>query len=144
VTTNVALSAYQKSQVETSTPHKLVAMLYEGAISRCHEAEQACARGDRPATHAALLKAQDMVAELMASLDMNAGGEVARLLFAQYEYIHTRLIEANIRQEALAVKEAAQLLRELADTWQQIGPRASASDQQEQALRANASLNLRS
>lgn len=67
-----------------------------------------------------LLKAQDIVAELLACLDVEKGGELAKALGRLYAYIHGRLVESNLRQDAEAAREAERLLSGLRDAWAQV------------------------
>lgn len=115
-----AFAVYQRAQVETSSPHKLVAMLYDGAIRRCLEAEQAMSTGQKQSVHTALVKAQDILTELVATLNSEAGGEIAEMLLAQYEFMYRELVRANTRNDVQAVQRVRELLQQLADTWRQI------------------------
>ncbi len=127
MTTNDFLQTYQRAGVETATPHRLVAMLYEGAIRRCGEGAAALDEKAWEAASTALLKAQAIIVELLTSLNREAGGEVAQQLAAQYDYMHRRLIEANIRRDAGAAREVAGLLGELNDAWLRIGAQSTAA-----------------
>ncbi|MEW6047222.1 MAG: flagellar export chaperone FliS, partial [Bacillota bacterium] len=110
-------SSYRKVQIETAPPHRLVAMLLHGAVTRCEQAQEALEKGLHEEARPILLKGQDIVAELMASLDFEQGGEIAQRLLLLYDFAHRRLVEANVRQDARAVGEALQVLRGLADAW---------------------------
>src|SRR2546423_7811272 len=68
---------YQRAQVETASPVRLIILLYDGAIRFCMTGLDAMRRGDLESQHTHLLKAQRILAELMGSLDREAGGEVA-------------------------------------------------------------------
>ena len=115
-----ALSTYRRQQIETASPGQLIVMLYDGAIRHCQSAQSAIASGDKAAAHRHLLKAQDIVAELMASLDMEAGGELATRLLQLYDFIHRRLVEANVRKDTEAIQDAVQLLSGLREAWAQV------------------------
>jgi len=72
------------------------------------------------------------VSELQSSLDMNAGGEIARSLDALYRYLISRMIDANTKKDSTALDEVHRLLTTLREGWQQIassppgaGPRIS-------------------
>jgi flagellar protein FliS len=121
MTANDIRHLYQRTGVETATPHRLVAMLYEGGIRRCHEGAAAITAANLEEASTALLKAQAIVAELMAGLDVEAGGEIAQQLFEHYSYMHRRLVHANIKRDADAASEVANLLGQLNEVWQQIG-----------------------
>lgn len=112
-----AVSAYRKHQVETASPGQLVVMLYDAAIRNCQAAQAAIAQQDRDKAARHLLKAQDIVSELMSSLNVEAGGELAVRLLRLYEYMYRRLVFANVRKDAAAAKEVEGLLASLRDAW---------------------------
>lgn len=114
------LDAYRRQQVETASPLQLIVMLYDGAIRHCRGAELAIEQQDRQRAREHLLKAQDIVAELLASLDMEKGGELAASLAQLYGYIHARLVAANVQQDAAAAREARRLLSGLREAWAQL------------------------
>lgn len=111
-----AHNRYMEVQVQTAPPENLVLMLYDGAIRFATQAKADFAAGNREAAHNNLTRAQDIVGELMGSLNMEMG-EIAANLFSLYEYMQYRLIEANIKQSIENIDEALQMLRELRQTW---------------------------
>ena len=109
---------YQRTQAETASPAELIVMMYNGAIRFLTVARQRLDAQDTPAAHANLLRAQDVVAELMISVDVSVG-QIGRNLYDLYEFMHRRLIEANVKKDAAAVDEVIGLLRELLAAWEQ-------------------------
>jgi len=114
--------AYRRTQIETASKEQLLIMLYDGAIHYLKRAKVRMA--EEPATEESLtektnliLKAQDIILELMAALDMDNGGEIAKSLFGLYEYMNWRLNQANIRREVAALNEVVTLLSDLRQTW---------------------------
>ena len=121
-------SSYRQLDVETSgdaaTPHKLIAMLYDGAIAAMQRARAAIGQGDVAGKCEAVTRAIRIVDEgLKASLD-ERGGEIAANLRGLYDYIGHRLLQASARNDTEALDEAAQLLAELQSAWQAIAPPA--------------------
>ena len=119
-------SSYRQLDVETSvdsaSPHKLIAMLYEGAIAEIRRAQAAMLRRDFATKGESLTRAIRIVEEgLKASLD-ERGGEIATNLRGLYDYIGHRLLLASARNDAEALDEAVRLLAELQTAWQQISP----------------------
>lgn len=108
---------YKKTSLETSSPGRLLLMLCEGLVSNLEKARQDVEEGKMEACHQNLVKAQSIIVELMATLNMEY--EISRYLFSLYEYLHNRLIEANLHKEAAIIDEALDFSRELRDTWQQ-------------------------
>jgi flagellar protein FliS len=67
--------------------------------------------------------AQDIIAELMASLDFERGGEIARGLFSIYSYVNRRLLDGNLSKDPAPLEEVKRLLSELRDAWDGISAR---------------------
>ena len=68
----------------------------------------------------ALIKAQELITELMASLDFERGGEIAQSLFSLYMFFNQQLIDANIKKDVKPLKEVKSMLLELRTAWAQI------------------------
>lgn len=121
-----AQQAYKRTQVQAASPEQLVLMLYDAARTRVNHARIALASGDRELSRSNILKAQAIVGELTASLDMSAG-DIARNLYRLYEYITYLLIEANLRHRPEALDPVHRMLTELREAWAAIPPKASRS-----------------
>ena len=122
---NSAISAYQRvsveSGVESATPHKLILMLFEGAHEALAKAKMHLQQGEIAAKGQMLSKAIMIIDHgLKASLDMNAGGDLAIKLQSLYDYISHRLFLANIQNNAEIIDEVHKLLSELYDAWKSI------------------------
>lgn len=120
-----ATNAYAKvgteSGVLSADPHKLIAMLYQGALLAIANAKNGMLRKDIPAKGAAISKAMLIIDEgLQASLDKNVGGELAHSLDSLYNYMRTRLVFANVNNNVEALDEVARLLNELKGAWDSI------------------------
>ena len=114
--------AYQSQSVLTASPGHLVLMLYDGALKfmgLAHEAlewpEETPRRIEIINTN--LIKAQNIIAELQASLNHDVGGEHAANLDRLYDYYTRRLLEANVKKSVAPVIEVEGLLRQLRDGW---------------------------
>lgn len=127
-----ALNAYAKVGVETgveaATPHKLISMLYEGAIISVVSAMTHMQRKDIAAKGAAISKAIAIIDEgLKISLDVKAGGELAQNLKALYEYMSYRLLVANLKNEIEPLDEVKLLLGDLKGAWDAIDKQPAAA-----------------
>lgn len=121
-----ALAAYAEVGVETGVaaadPHRLILMLFEGALVAIANARLAIERGEVAAKGAAITKAIAIVdGGLKASLDVKAGGQLGERLEGLYDYICRRLLLANLKSDLQVLEEVARLLGELRDAWAQIG-----------------------
>jgi len=120
-----AINAYTNVGVETGVEaadaHKLVLMLYEGALLALVEAKRHMAQGEIAAKGQALSKAIMIIdSGLKASLDVNAGGELGERLAALYDYMGERLLQANLHNRPELIDEVSRLLSELRGAWEQI------------------------
>lgn len=110
---------YKKNQIETATPEEILIMLYEGAIRFLMLAKKAHTTNDIEKYNKCLLKSQAIIREFMDSLDMEVGGEMAINLYRLYEYLHYRLVQANIKKDIAMIDEVLDHLRSLKSTWEE-------------------------
>lgn len=113
-----AYATYRLNQVQTQPQEKLVLMLYEGAIRFIRQAQEALAAGRYDRTSDYLCRAQDILSELMATLNLEAG-EIAHNLAALYAFMHDYLVRANIKKDLKMMQEVERLLGELRDAWEE-------------------------
>jgi flagellar protein FliS len=113
----------RESDVRSADPHRLIILLFEGAESAisvaCLHAEQ----GNTAERGSHLSKAIDIINNgLKASLDLEHGGELAQRLVALYDYMVSRLLWANMKNDMPTMREVLGLINEIHDAWKQIGP----------------------
>ncbi len=117
------LTAYRETRVKTASPGQLVVMLYDEAIKQCDKAVDFLGQDSKPrpqdieGINKALGKVQDVITELMASLDFDAGGDIAQNLFAIYVWFGREILEANIQKDAVRVKAVRTMLADLRGAW---------------------------
>lgn len=119
--------AYSQVDLETdalsASPHKLIAMLLEGALSAISTARHQMLAKQIEAKTRSINKAISIVNEgLKASLDLRNGGEIALHLHSLYSYIGGRLFLANLKNQPELLDEVSGLLDEIDDAWKQIAP----------------------
>jgi flagellar secretion chaperone FliS len=114
-----AYAKYRQATVETASPGKLVVMLYDGAIRFLGEALEHLEKRKPKETHEAIIRTENILCELMTALDMERGGKIAENLLALYEFMHLRLVEANIHKDASRINDVLALLQDLRDAWAQ-------------------------
>jgi flagellar protein FliS len=110
---------YKKNQVETASPEEILLMLYDGAIRFLVVAKKGIEEKNIEKSHKNLVKAQQIILEFMNSLDMEIGGEMAVNLYRLYEYLHYRLVQANIKKDVAMIDEVLGHLRSLKTTWEE-------------------------
>ncbi|HHY81561.1 MAG TPA: flagellar export chaperone FliS [Clostridiales bacterium] len=114
-----AYNVYQNNQVNTSSPGKLLLMVYDGALKFLRFAMKAMEEKNIENTNKYLVKTQDVLQELMATLNFDAG-EISKRLYSLYDYMNRELIDANIRKDLSKVKMVYSMLEDLRDTWAKI------------------------
>ncbi len=129
-----AIKAYAKVGVESGAlaadPHKLISMLYQGALLAIANAKNGILRKDIPAKGAAISKAIAIIDDgLNASLDKNVGGDLAQNLSSLYSYMSLRLVDANLKNDMAVLDEVARLLNDLKGAWDSIRQPAAAAPQ---------------
>lgn len=110
-----------------ASPHQLITMLFDGAVSAIGKAKLHMAEGRVKDKGEAISRAINIVDNgLKAALDpVAAGAEGAELvanLEALYVYVVRRLLQANLRNDPAALDEAARLLGDVASAWREIDP----------------------
>jgi len=124
-------NAYAKVGLETgviaASPHKLIVMLFEGAMTAVSAANVHMQAGETAKKGMAISKAIMIIENGMrASLDKKAGGEIATSLDALYDYMGRRLMMANLTNQSDILDEVHRLLGELKSAWDQIAPAGAA------------------
>ena len=114
------IESYQRTAISTQSRGRLIVMLYEGAIKFLKLAIQEIEAGNWAAKGQYLNRAQDIIAELNAVLDMEAGGEIARNLRRLYLFMNRRLAQANTRKDPQMIREVITLMEELSQSWKTI------------------------
>lgn len=110
-----------ETSVNSASPEKLIALLFDGARTAIARARMALEQGNVPARGAALSKAIAIVSEgLKAALDRERGGEIAENLYQLYDYIERCLLLANLHADAARLDEADRLLADLAGAWKEM------------------------
>lgn len=120
-----AAAAYAKvgveSHVSNADPHQLILTLFDGALLSINSAAIALEHGEVEARVKNISKAIEIITMgLKASLDAQAGGELAERLGALYDYMCARLLHANAYSTDAPLIEVAGLLRDLREAWAQI------------------------
>ena len=115
---NNPYKSYQQNSVNTASPGELTLMLYNGCLKFITLAKKAMKAGNVQDKNTNLIKAQNIIHEFMVTLKMDI--KVSEELMVMYEYIHRRLVEANVKSDETILEEVEGLVTELRDTWKQV------------------------
>lgn len=118
-------SQYKQMQVATTDPVRLIVMLYDGAIRSLKSGIEKTEQKDFEGKGRDLMRAYDIVFELLTVLDYEKGGEIAANLAALYNYILKRILEANAKMDTEIMQEAIRHLETLNDAWRTLAERGS-------------------
>ena len=114
------IQSYRRTNVITADPKRLVLMCYEGVIENLKIGKQELLKKDYETKGKALTKAQDIINELVCSLDFEKGGSIARNLDSLYNYMLRRVLHANLKKDISAIDEVIEMLNELKSAWEEI------------------------
>ena len=113
-----AAVAYQSNKIMTASPAELTLMLYEGAIKFCNIAIASIEEKNISKTNTNIIKAEKIITELRSNLNFKY--PVAQDFEGIYEYVYSRLVDANIRKDKEILEEVLEQLREIRDTWKEV------------------------
>jgi flagellar protein FliS len=121
------LNAYRETKIKTASQGKLIVMLYDEAIRQLDIASDNLQKNQQKLdlVNNAILKAQDILTELMVSLDFDRGGEIAKGLFSLYTFFNQQLVQANLKKDIKSLVMIKDLLVELRGAWASIASRAA-------------------
>lgn len=114
---SIGHNAYRANTVETASPEQLTLMCYDGAIRFMNRAARALDNQDLSTASSAIGRAQAIVNELNVTLDMEAGGEIARNLRDIYLFVNRHLGTALAHQSSEEVRQAVEMITGLRDAW---------------------------
>ncbi len=114
------IQGYRRTNVMTADPKRLVIMCYEGAISNLRLATEKYDAHEYEAKARAVQKFQDIINELLCSLDFEKGGQIATNLRAIYDYMIRRILQGDVEKEPGVFDEVLGMLEELKGAWEEI------------------------
>lgn len=114
-----AINIYQQNSIKTASREKLLLMLYEGLVRFLKIAIVSIEEKNIQKSNTYLKKAQSIIEELMSSLNMEDGGEVAKSLMLMYDYLFRRTVEANIKKDKGIAEEVLRFSEDLKGAFEQ-------------------------
>ncbi|HLR72420.1 MAG TPA: flagellar export chaperone FliS [Pseudogracilibacillus sp.] len=118
------LQTYQNNTVNTASGSQLTMMLYNGCIKFINQAIKSLNDNDYEAKNSNIQKAQDIIQELMLTLDQES--EISKQILPLYEFIYYQLQQGNIKNEVEFLKEARTFVTDFRDTWKEVMKKESA------------------
>lgn len=113
-----AQQVYRRNQYETASPAELTMQLYNGAFRFLQQAQEAIEKEEFERANDRLGRAQDIVQELMMTLDTSL--EIGQQLEQLYDYMLFRLTQANVKKDPAIVSEVSGILAHLREAWQEV------------------------
>jgi flagellar protein FliS len=134
-----ALSAYRQTRIKTANQGQLILMLYDGGISNLDRAVELI-RGRNGSKNdpskieeigKTIIKSQEIITELMVSLDFEQGGEIAQNLFALYTWFNKELLEAHLTFDEARLLAVRNSLNDMRLSWAQVFSKNAAAEKPE-------------
>jgi len=112
------LGQYRQASVETADRGQLIIMIYDHCIKWCGIAKEALEGGHFARKAEACHKAQAGINELIASLDMEKGGDIAKNLWRLYDFYSHHIHEGNTKNISKNFTEVQEMMGQLRESWQ--------------------------
>jgi flagellar protein FliS len=112
-----AQDTYRVNQIQMASKEQLLVITYDIGIRSCAAAEKAMETSDVEQINTHLKRAQAVVRELMITLNLEQGGEVAVSLMKLYDYMYYQLVDANVKKDMEPVQRVRRMMEELKATW---------------------------
>lgn len=107
--------SYLEQKIMSAKPEELTLMLYEGVIKFIKQAKMFNDKNDVEQSNYVNLKAQAIIQELRATLDMKI--EISLNFESLYIFMNERLVEANLNKDNIILEEVLELAEEFRTTW---------------------------
>lgn len=132
MTTYNQLNAYRETNIKTAGQGRLILMMYDGAINHIRKAAEMFPNGHQhfDEINTSIVKAQDIITELMVSLDFDKGDEIAQSLFSLYMFFNNQLMQANMGKDEQALNHVLEMMIELRSAWAEVAAQTPSPDTQ--------------
>lgn len=120
---NHAPNAYQEMQVLGSDPRRLVVLLCQALTRYLVRAHSAIERRDYEAKSRALVHAEQVLSELICSLDLEIGGDLAERLRGLYAHLQMQLVDVDLQDDLDRLRYVMEIAEKLRDAWEEAARR---------------------
>jgi flagellar protein FliS len=117
---NNGAQAYRQNAVMGASPVQLIVMLYDGALRFIEEGKRAMVAKDFETKNLKFQRAQKIVMELISTLDIRNGGEIATNLLSLYTFVLNELVEGNVKDSTEHIDNAFRTMSELRESWAEL------------------------
>lgn len=126
-----AYGSYLKQEVEGASQGKLIVMMYDAAIRFMRTAAKAIHEKNVEEAHNNIIRAENIIYELMSTLNTEEGGEVAQNLLHLYDFMIWELVDANTTKNAAKIENVLKVITPIRSAWKEILARETESQLQE-------------
>ncbi|GAA0782667.1 flagellar export chaperone FliS [Hathewaya limosa] len=123
-----AYNVYKNNSVNYASKEQLLLMLLDGAVKFSKMAKQGILDKDIMKAHTNIVKTEDIFIELMATLDLNLGGEWAKNVYNIYQFIVDNLAKANMKKDIKILDETIILIEDIRNTWNEAYKRSKIAE----------------
>ena len=142
---NNAISTYKETTVKTAGQGQLIVLLYDEAVKQLTKAIELLELDNKhkkdpgriEQINKSVMKTEEILTELMVSLDFEQGGEISKNLFSLYTWFNRELLEANINKDIYRIVTVRDMLSDLKVTWSKIASSNAAEQQNREAVGLN-------
>ena len=130
------LDAYKETHIKTASGGKLIIMIYDEAVRQLDLALEALKNDNYKLDDVSnsIIKTQDLVTELIVSLDFEKGGDIASSLFSLYMFFNQQLMDANINKDVDVLTKIRDYLIDLRSAWNQVVGKAGVVNGQDERI----------
>jgi flagellar secretion chaperone FliS len=114
---------YRETEILSAAPERLLIITFDGLIAAMTRARVAAAASRSDVLFPALEKSRDILGELLASLDFNRGGAIARQLSSIYVFQLSQLQTMGMTPDVRMLERLTAQIRELRDAFAEIAAR---------------------
>ncbi len=122
-----SVSSYRETQIKTASRGKLIVLLYDGLVRFLDIALENLPEKKYDIVNLNIIKAQDILSELIMCLNLEAG-DLSQKLLNIYSFLNTKLIEGNVKKDPEPIKFVRKMAYELRDAWNKIAKKSGTPD----------------
>lgn len=112
--------SYREGDILTAPPQRLHLMLIEGAIKFIERTRHLWRTNQPDAGFEALIRAQEIVGEILAGIKTETGGDLAKRVAALYTFVYRCLVQASLSRDEKPLEDALRVLAIERETWQEL------------------------